>query len=132
MEFLWDLFTLGQKSRHSILVLASAFSWFRSFLAKTVGVEQVQSYLDCEHPQQVQFANCVSCSYSSDFVYKQREELLASGALVPWVSVRRPCIVNGLGVVKNHKGKQRLILDCRYLNLFLLTSISSMSNCLMQ
>lgn len=68
-------------------------------LAKTVGAEHVQLYLDCEHPQQVQFANRVSCSYFSAFVLKQRDELLASGALVPWVSDCRPRIINGLGVV---------------------------------
>ena len=77
--------------------------------------------LDRDTPGQVHFANMGSCMYYGDFVRQQRDELLASGALVEWdkVSAGQPKVVNGLGVVKNHKGKLRLILDCRYLNLFL-------------
>lgn len=68
-----------------------------------------------------QFANRVSCTYYGNFVRQQRDELLATGALVEWDKVQagQPQIVNGLGVVKNYMGKLRLILDCRYLNLFL-------------
>ena len=93
----------------------------QDLLCKTVGVESVNALLDRDTPGQVQFANRVSCTYYSDFVRQQRDELLASGALVEWdkVSTVQPQIVNGLGVVKNHKGKLRLILDCRYLNLLL-------------
>lgn len=90
-------------------------------LCKTVGDEFVNAFLDCDTPRQVHFANRVSCTFYNEFVREQRDELLASGALVAWstVSAVKPQVVNGLGVVKNHKGKLRLILDCRYLNLFL-------------
>ena len=90
-------------------------------LSKTVGAESVNALLDCDAPGQVHFANRVSCTYHSDFVRQQRDELLASGALVEWdsVSVVQPQTGNGLGVVKNHKGKLRMILDCRHLNLYL-------------
>lgn len=86
--------------------------------------EHVQSYLDCEHPRQVHFANRVPCHLYEEVVLEQRDELLAIGALVEWTGPDLPCIVNGLGVVKNHKGKLRIILDCGYLNLFLINTLS--------
>lgn len=90
-------------------------------LSKTVSAGSIDELLDCDTPGQVHFANRVSCTYYSEFVRQQRDELLASGALVQWdaVSAEKPQVVSGLGVVKNHKGKLRLMLDCRYLNLFL-------------
>lgn len=86
-----------------------------------MGAELVNTLLDRETPGQVHYASRVSCTYYSDFVSQQHDELMASGVLVGWdkLSTVKPQIVNGLGVVKNHKGKLRLILDCRYLNLFL-------------
>lgn len=59
---------------------------------------------------------------------------LVTGALVEWGKVQagQPRIVNGLGVVKNHKGKLRLILDCRYLNLFYHMSVLNTSSSLRQ
>lgn len=93
----------------------------QGLLSKTVSAGSVNAMLDRDTPGRVRFANRVSCTYYSDFVRQQRDELLVTGALVEWGKVQagQPRIVNGLGVVKNHKGKLRLILDCRYLNLFL-------------
>lgn len=90
-------------------------------LSKTVPAESMNALVDCDVPGQVHFANRKSCLCYGDFVREQRDVLLASGALIQWdsISVTKPQVVNGLGVVKNHKGKLRLILDCRYLNLFL-------------
>lgn len=89
-------------------------------LSKTVPADSIDDYINCDSPKSVHFANRVSCKYYSKFVREQRDELLATGALTSWSSVSEevPQVVSGLGVVKNHKGKLRLILDCRYLNLF--------------
>ena len=38
--------------------------------------------------------------------------------LVEWTGSEPPVVVNGMGVVKNRKGKLRLVLDCRYVNMF--------------
>ena len=92
----------------------------QDLLSKTIGPGAVNTLLDRDTPGQVHFANRVSCEYYGDFVRQQCDDheliiLLASCALVEWdkISAGQPKIVNGLGVVKNHKGKLRLILDCR-------------------
>ena len=93
----------------------------KDLLSKTVGTGLLHALLESEVPGQVHIADRVSCTYYSDFVCQQCDALMASGALVEWdkVSTAKPQIANGLGVVKIHKGKLRLNLDCSYLNLFL-------------
>ena len=80
--------------------------------------------MGCNAPGRVHFANRVSCTYYSDFVRQQRDELLVTGALLEWgkVGVGPPHIVDGLGVVKSYMGKLRVILDCRYLPVFAIPS----------
>ncbi|DBA66143.1 TPA: hypothetical protein ACH3X2_002619 [Trebouxia sp. C0005] len=57
-------------------------------LNHTVSAECVDACLDYDTPKQVHFANRVSCMYYNSFVREQRDELLASGALVAWDTVR--------------------------------------------
>ena len=70
---------------------------------------------DIDSPASVRFANRVSCNVHSSFVDDTVKELLRVGSLVGW-----PVVANGMGVVLNRKGKKRLILDCRYVNQFIL------------
>jgi len=63
--------------------------------------------------------NRVSGECSAFFILEQRDELLASGALVPWTATSKPHTVHDLGGAKHDKGMKRFISDCRYLNLFL-------------
>ncbi len=70
-------------------------------------------------PSQVQFANLVSCMQHSDFVRETIRKLMQTGAMRPWAGKAPPMLISGLGVVANRKGKLRLILDCKYLNLYL-------------
>ncbi|KAL0020912.1 hypothetical protein WJX77_010448 [Trebouxia sp. C0004] len=88
--------------------------WF-----KTVGRNDVAKLLLGDKPSQVHFANRVSCMHHSDFVRETIQKLLQTGAMKPWEGTAPPMVISGLGVVANRKGKLRLILDCRYLNLYL-------------
>ena len=54
------------------------------------------------------------------FVDQTIQELVQVGSLVEWQGPRPPVVINGMGVVKNRKGKLRLILNCRYVNMFLM------------
>lgn len=80
---------------------------------------QVPALLTGSYPSQVHFANRVSCHMYKDFVRESLQSLKVVGALSPWEGKGPPVVISGLGVVKNRKGELRLILDCRYLNLFL-------------
>ena len=88
-------------------------------LLKTVGKNNVEKLLLGDKPSQVQFANRVSCMQHSDFVRETIQTLLQTGTMQPWECKAPPRVISGLGVVANRKGKLRLILDCRYLNLYL-------------
>lgn len=76
--------------------------------------------LHSEAPSRVQFANRVSCRMYIKFVDTTIQELVKVGSLVAWNSPEPPVVINGMGVVKNRKGKLRLILGCRYVNMFIL------------
>lgn len=91
----------------------------QQLLIKTVGKKHVDKLLLGNKPSQVQFANRVSCMQHSDFVRDTIQKLTSTGAMRPWTGTAPPVVISGLGVVVNRKGKLRLILDCRYLNLFL-------------
>ena len=54
----------------------------------------------------------------ADFVRDTLQGLVTVGLLAPWQGAGPPTVINGLGVVKNRKGKKRLVLDCRYVNAF--------------
>ena len=87
-------------------------------LSKTVGRQAVHDMLHRSEPAPVQFANRTSCHIHKQFVSEQIEELLKVGSLVEWTGSQPPIVINGMGVVKNRKGKLRLVLDCRYVNMF--------------
>ena len=88
-------------------------------LAKTVGKNNVANMLLGNKPSPVQFANRVSCMQHPDIVRDTIQKLTQTGAMIPWTGEAPPVVISGLGVVANRKGKLRLILECRYLNLFL-------------
>ena len=87
-------------------------------LQDTAGPDAVHSMLHRDLPAQVQFANRVSCSMHKQIVDKSIHELVAVGSLMPWQRPQPPEVINGMGVVQNRKGKVRLILDARYVNMF--------------
>ena len=87
-------------------------------LQSTVSKEEVPALLTGDKPSQVHFANRISCHMYRDFVRETLQSLQAVGAMSPWEHKDPPVVISGLGVIKNRKGKLRLILDCR-LNLFL-------------
>ena len=91
----------------------------QQLLQKTLHCDDVSEMIDRSEPAQVQFANRVSCSMHRSFVQETLQELIRVGTLQHWSGPKQPVVVNGLGVVVNRKGKPRLILDCRYVNLFL-------------
>ncbi|XP_028418047.1 uncharacterized protein LOC114542824 [Dendronephthya gigantea] len=66
-------------------------------------------------PKQVTLANHNSALGASNFVSKEIEKLLLSGALVE-VKEQEVTVCSPLGVVYNRSGKHRLILDLRYVN----------------
>ena len=92
----------------------------RQLLSDTVGPDAVHGMLHRNQPASVQFANRVSCSMYKQFVSGAIQELVKVGSLVEWQGAVAPVLINGMGVVKNRKGKLRLILDCRYVNMFLM------------
>ena len=90
----------------------------RQLLSNTVGPDAVHGMLHRDQPAHVQFANRISCSMHKQFVTDTIQDLIRVGSLVEWQGLQPPVVINGMGVVKNRKGKLRLILDCRYVNMF--------------
>ena len=71
-------------------------------------------------PAKMDFPNHNSTVKELDFVTKEIEKLLVSGALVE-VEAKGVRVCNPLGVVHNNSAKHRLILDLRYVNKHLRT-----------
>ena len=79
--------------------------------------QRVRELLKGDRPGEVQFANRKSVELHAEFVRTSLEDLLHTGALME-VTGDKAQVCSGLGVVANRKGKLRLILDARYINLF--------------
>lgn len=92
----------------------------QSLLHNTVGPEATPNMLNRDKPAPVRFANRVSCSIYNKFVRENIQELVSVGALAAREAPEFPVVINGLAVVKNRQGKLRLILDCRYVNMFIM------------
>lgn len=94
----------------------------RRLLQRTVQRQQAEGLLDRDSPGPVQFLNRTSVEDHLDFVLEEATRLRESGA---WKTpeelgmARPPFLIHGLGVVVNRHGKLRLVVDARYLNLFL-------------
>ena len=87
-------------------------------LCDAVGPGVVGSMLGRDSAAQVQFANRVSCSMHKQFVDDTIHQLVRVGSVVAWQGPWPPVVINGMGVVQNRKGKLRLILGARYVNMF--------------
>lgn len=79
--------------------------------------QRVRELLDGKRPGKVQFVNRKSVQLHEAFVKTSLEDLLSTGALRE-VAEEQVQVCSGLGVAANRKGKLRLILDARYINLF--------------
>jgi hypothetical protein len=71
-------------------------------------------------PQPVVFGNRLQGDKAKAFARQAIQEAVSAGVVVRWPFVhRRPWVVLPLAVAENSSGKQRLILDARYVNWFL-------------
>jgi hypothetical protein len=80
-------------------------------------VQRVRELLKGDRPGKVRFGNRNSVELHAGFVKASLEDLMTTGALIE-VPEDKVQVCSGLGVVANRKGKLRLILDARYINLF--------------
>ncbi|KAK9868491.1 hypothetical protein WJX84_009472 [Apatococcus fuscideae] len=94
-----------------------------SLLIQTVGPERTAKFLDRDTPGKVHFGNRVSAQQHAGFMTQEIRQLRSTGTLPTWQEAglsEPPMVTHGIGVVENRKGKLRLIVDARYLNLFIL------------
>lgn len=69
-------------------------------------------FLHRDNPAPMQFADRVSCKMYAQFNSDTIQELINVGSLVERQGPQPPVGINGMGAVKNWKGKLRHILDC--------------------
>jgi hypothetical protein len=87
-------------------------------LRKVVPPARIPEMLSGKLPHQVEFANHQSLYKKWDFTLDQVGKLLEYGAAGIWTESEKPVVINPMGVVDS-AGKDRLILNGRYVNLFL-------------
>ncbi len=114
-----DLVAVHAKSQLQHPRFVARLQLVGKLLTKTVGKSNVANTLLGNNPSTVQFANRASCMQHNDFVKESIKKLVQTGAMKPWTGRAPPVVISGLAVMANRKGKLRLILDCKYLNLFL-------------
>ena len=90
----------------------------RNLLDRSVGSAATPKLLMGSQPHQVHLKNRVSVEQHREFVAAEIQELLQKGVIRPWQSTAPITVISGLGVVVNRLSKKRLILDARYLNLW--------------
>ena len=105
---------------------AKRLALVQKLLEKTVGKDQVVGKLSGREPQQVQFRNRVSVQPYNDFAASEIATLVKLGVIQPWTLEEPIIVINGMGVVEERKGKLRLVVDARYINLYDLMSASLM------
>lgn len=82
--------------------------------------DEATEVVEKDHLTPAAFPNRLSSAQEKEFARKEIQKNLACGAVIKWPFARsRPWVVLPLAVCTNHAGKQRLIVDGRYLNLFL-------------
>ena len=64
------------------------------------------------------FKNRVSVRLHADFVAAEIQQLLRKGVIKPWQGTTPITVISGLGVAVDRLSKKRLILDARYVNLW--------------
>jgi hypothetical protein len=79
--------------------------------------QRVRELLKGHRPGEVRFGNRKPVELHAGFVKASLEDLITTGALIEVIEDKVQ-VCSGLGVVANRKGKLRLILDARYINLF--------------
>lgn len=90
-----------------------------AMLAKVVGTNRVRSFLTGKKPHRIEFPNHKSFYDRFQFAVGETRKNLASGAVGLWPEdAEPPVIVHPMGVVES-AGKERLICNDRYLNIFL-------------
>ena len=90
----------------------------RNLLEKNVGRAAVQELLMGSQPHQVHFKNRISVKQHIEFVVDTIQQLLQHGVIKPWQQTTPMIVINGLGVAVDRRGKRRLVLDARYVNLW--------------
>jgi hypothetical protein len=91
----------------------------QALLQQMMPAQQAASMLDSERPQRVVFKNRVSCQQHAGWVAEQIDELVRVGTLRLWDAAwGQPVVISGMGVVPKAGNKLRLIVDLRYINLF--------------
>ena len=91
-------------------------------LSKLMGPGEARRLLDRQTPRAIKFPNKDSVDEHHDFLLEEERKLRETHSIFTWQELGMSCpltLIHGLGVVVNTKGKKRLIVDARYLNLFL-------------
>lgn len=89
-----------------------------SMLSKIVPAKEIPKLLTGRFPHQVEFKNHQSLFRKWEFSSDQIVKLLESGAAGIWDRSEPPVVIHPMGVVDS-AGKDRMIANDRYLNLFL-------------
>lgn len=90
-----------------------------AMLKKVVGPGKVRQYLEGKRPRRIEFPNHKSFYDHFEFAVAETRKNLESGAVEVWLENGEPPeIIHPMGVVES-AGKQRLICNDRYLNIFL-------------
>ena len=90
----------------------------RNLLDRNIGSAATPALLMGSQPHQVHLKNRVSVEQHREFVAAKIQEPLQKGVIRPWQGTAPITVISGLGVVVNRLGKKRLILDARYVNLW--------------
>lgn len=92
----------------------------RQLLSHEVPADRIDGMLSGKQPQPIECRNRVSCQQHADVVAAQFSEMLKVGTVIVWRSEwGQPTVISGIGVVPKAGGKHRVIIDLRYLNLFI-------------
>ena len=94
-----------------------------SMLERQFGAERAAQMLQGDEPQPARFPNKATVQQEWDFVREGVEALLEAGAWITWQDAGMSCppdVISAIGVAVDRKGKRRIVVDGRYINLWLL------------
>jgi hypothetical protein len=89
-----------------------------AMLRKVVAPERIPEFLSGRFPHRVAFANHQSLFKKWEFSSDQTAKLVEYGAAGIWTEKEDPVVINPMGVADS-AGKDRLICNMKYVNLFL-------------
>lgn len=120
----------GHRLLNEKSILVTVFSCNSSRVCCTAQLDRMLCIAYCTGTSLLLLILLTECraAHYSTFVRASIQELVSVGCSAAWQGLEHPVVINGMAVARNRQGKLRLMLDCRYANMFIMYTLHMRSS----